>query len=96
MEYQTGPIFWGEPGTNGQHSFYQLIHERTKLIPCDFICFCQALNPLSEHHDLLMSNVFAQAEMLAFCKTFARRSSYRNARLAWFAPLPSKAIVRPT
>ena len=57
VEYQTGPIFWGEPGTNGQH-LYQLIHQGTKLIPCDFIGFCQALNPLGEHHDLLMSNVF--------------------------------------
>jgi glucose-6-phosphate isomerase len=69
VDYQTGPIFWGEPGTNGQHSFYQLIHQGTKLIPCDFIGFCQALNPLGAHHDLLMSNVFAQAEALAFGKT---------------------------
>ena len=69
VEYQTGPIFWGEPGTNGQHSFYQLIHQGTKLIPCDFIGFCQTLNPLGDHHDLLMSNVFAQAEALAFGKT---------------------------
>jgi glucose-6-phosphate isomerase len=69
VEYQTGPIFWGEPGTNGQHSFYQLIHQGTKLIPCDFIGFLQTLNPLGNHHDLLMSNVFAQAEALAFGKT---------------------------
>lgn len=69
VEYQTGPIFWGEPGTNGQHSFYQLIHQGTKLIPCDFIGFCETLNPLGDHHDLLMSNVFAQAEALAFGKT---------------------------
>ena len=69
VEYQTGPIIWGEPGTNGQHSFYQLIHQGTKLIPCDFIGFCQTLNPLGNHHDLLMSNVFAQAEALAFGKT---------------------------
>ncbi len=69
VEYQTGPIFWGESGTNGQHSFYQLIHQGTKIIPCDFIGFCQALNPLGDHHDLLMSNVFAQAEALAFGKT---------------------------
>jgi glucose-6-phosphate isomerase len=69
VDYQTGPIFWGEPGTNGQHSFYQLIHQGTKIIPCDFIGFCQALNPLGDHHDLLMSNVFAQAEALAFGKT---------------------------
>jgi len=68
-EYQTGPILWGEPGTNGQHSFYQLIHQGTKLIPCDFIGFFQSLNPLGRHHDLLMSNVFAQAEALAFGKS---------------------------
>src|SRR6476659_4208024 len=69
VDYQTGPIYWGEPGTNGQHSFYQLIHQGTRLIPCDFIGFCQSLNPLGEHHDFLMSNVFAQAEALAFGKT---------------------------
>lgn len=67
--YQTGPIYWGEPGTNGQHSFYQMIHQGTKLIPCDFIGFIQPLNPLGRHHDLLMANVFAQAEALAFGKT---------------------------
>jgi len=66
---QTGPIIWGEPGTDGQHSFYQLIHQGTKLIPCDLIGFCQPLSPSREHHDLLMSNVFAQAEALAFGKT---------------------------
>ena len=70
-DYQTGPIYWGEPGTNGQHSFYQLIHQGTKLIPCDFIGFARSLNPLGNHHDLLMSNVFAQAEALAFGKTAA-------------------------
>jgi glucose-6-phosphate isomerase len=69
VDYETGPVYWGEPGTNGQHSFYQLIHQGTKLIPCDFIGFCQSLNPLGNHHDLLMSNVFAQAEALAFGKT---------------------------
>ena len=69
IDYQTGPIFWGEPGTNGQHSFYQLIHQGTKLIPCDFIGFYRSLNPLGRHHDLLMANVFAQAEALAFGKT---------------------------
>jgi glucose-6-phosphate isomerase len=69
VTYQTGPIYWGEPGTNGQHSFYQLIHQGTKLIPCDVIGFCQTLNPLGTHHDLLMSNVFAQTEALAFGKT---------------------------
>jgi glucose-6-phosphate isomerase len=71
VDYQTGPIYWGEPGTNGQHSFYQLIHQGTKLIPCDFIGFCRSLNPLGKHHDLLMANVFAQAEALAFGKTAA-------------------------
>ena len=69
--YQTGPVYWGEPGTNGQHSFYQLIHQGTRLIPCDFIAFAQPLNPLGRHHDLLMANVFAQAEALAFGKTLA-------------------------
>ena len=69
VDYQTGPIVWGEPGTNGQHSFYQLIHQGTKLIPCDFIGFCQTLNPLGRHHDLLLANVFAQTEALAFGKT---------------------------
>jgi glucose-6-phosphate isomerase len=65
----TGPIYWGEPGTNGQHSFYQLIHQGTRLIPCDFIAFGQPLNPLGQHHDMLMANVFAQTEALAFGKT---------------------------
>ena len=69
VTWQTGPIYWGEPGTNGQHSFYQLIHQGTKIVPCDFIGFCQALNPLGNHHDLLMSNLFAQTEALAFGKT---------------------------
>lgn len=69
VDYQTGPIFWGEPGTNGQHSFYQLIHQGTKLIPCDLIGFCQTLNPIGDHHNLLMANLFAQAEALAFGKT---------------------------
>ncbi len=69
VDYQTSPIVWGEPGTNGQHSFYQLIHQGTKLIPCDFIAFCRSLNPLDGHHDLLMANVFAQTEALAFGKT---------------------------
>jgi glucose-6-phosphate isomerase len=67
--YQTGPIYWGEPGTNGQHSFYQLIHQGTRLIPCDFIGFVETLNPLGHHHDLLMANVFAQTQALAFGKT---------------------------
>jgi glucose-6-phosphate isomerase len=69
VDYPTGPIYWGEPGTNGQHSFYQLIHQGTRLIPCDFIAFVQTLNPLGRHHDMLLANVFAQAEALAFGKT---------------------------
>jgi len=69
VDYQTGSVYWGEPGTNGQHSFYQLIHQGTKLIPCDFIAFNKSLNPVGRHHDLLMANVFAQAEALAFGKT---------------------------
>jgi glucose-6-phosphate isomerase len=69
VDYQTGAIYWGEPGTNGQHSFYQLIHQGTKLVPCDFIAFARSLNPLGRHHDLLLANVFAQSEALAFGKT---------------------------
>jgi glucose-6-phosphate isomerase len=69
VDYDTGPIYWGEPGTNGQHSFYQLIHQGTRLIPCDFIAFAQTLNPLGAHHDMLLANVFAQTEALAFGKT---------------------------
>ncbi len=69
VAYDTGPIYWGEPGTNGQHSFYQLIHQGTRLIPCDFIAFVEALNPIGRHHDMLLANVFAQTEALAFGKT---------------------------
>ena len=69
VNYSTSPVYWGEPGTNGQHSFYQLIHQGTRLIPCDFIAFVHPLNPLGQHHDLLLANVFAQAEALAFGKT---------------------------
>jgi glucose-6-phosphate isomerase len=69
VTYDTAPIYWGEPGTNGQHSFYQLIHQGTRLIPCDFIAFIEALNPLGQHHDMLLANVFAQGEALAFGKT---------------------------
>ena len=69
VDYDTGPIYWGEPGTNGQHSFYQLIHQGTRLIPCDFIAFARPLNPLGRHHDMLLANVFAQTEALAFGKT---------------------------
>jgi glucose-6-phosphate isomerase len=69
VDYETGPIYWGEPGTNGQHSFYQLIHQGTRLIPCDFIAFVEPLSPLGRHHDMLLANVFAQSEALAFGKT---------------------------
>jgi glucose-6-phosphate isomerase len=69
VDHQTGPIFWGEPGTNGQHSFYQLLHQGTRLVPADFIGFCQPLDPIGDHHDLLMANLFAQTEALAFGKT---------------------------
>jgi glucose-6-phosphate isomerase len=69
VDYHTGAIYWGEPGTNGQHSFYQLIHQGTRLVPCDFIGFCRSLNPIGAHHDLLTANLFAQAEALAFGKT---------------------------
>jgi len=69
VDYATGPVLWGQPGTNGQHAFYQLIHQGTRLVPCDFIGFCRSLNPIGEHHDLLMANFFAQTEALAFGKT---------------------------
>ena len=69
VDYDTGPIYWGEPGTNGQHSFYQLIHQGTRLVPCNFIAFAETLNPLGAHHDILLANVFAQTEALAFGKT---------------------------
>ncbi len=84
VRYQTGPIYWGEPGTNGQHSFYQLIHQGTKLIPCDFIAFAQPLHPLGRHHDLLLANVFAQAEALAFGKTAAEVQA--EGTPAWLVP----------
>jgi glucose-6-phosphate isomerase len=71
VDCATGPIYWGEPGTNGQHSFYQLIHQGTHLVPCDFIAFLHSLSPLEHHHDLLLANVFAQSEALAFGKTAA-------------------------
>ena len=72
VDYETGPVYWGEPGTNGQHSFYQLLHQGTRLVPCDFIGFCQPLNPLGEQHELLMANLFAQGEALAFGKDAAQ------------------------
>ena len=84
VTYQTGPIYWGEPGTNGQHSFYQLIHQGTKLIPCDFIAFARPLNPLGRHHDMLLANVFAQAEALAFGKT--SQEVQAEGTPAWLVP----------
>jgi glucose-6-phosphate isomerase len=72
VDYTTGPIFWGEPGTNGQHSFFQLLHQGTRLVPCDFIGFCQPLNHVDDQHDLLMANLFAQTEALAFGKSEAQ------------------------
>ena len=91
---QTGPIYWGEPGTNGQHSFYQLIHQGTKLIPCDFIGFLQPLNPLGRHHDLLLANVFAQAEALAFGKTV--QEVVAEGTPAWLAPQKAFEGNRPS
>jgi glucose-6-phosphate isomerase len=84
MHGQTSPIFWGEPGTNGQHSFYQLIHQGTKLVPCDFIAFAETLNALGHHHDFLMANVFAQAEALAFGKTAAEVAA--EGTPSWLVP----------
>jgi len=94
VAYQTGPIYWGEPGTNGQHSFYQLIHQGTKLVPCDFIGFCQALNPIPNHHDLLMSNLFAQTEALAFGKSEDEIKA--GGTPAWLAPHRVFEGNRPT
>jgi len=93
-DYQTGPIIWGEPGTNGQHSFYQLIHQGTKIIPCDFIGFLQSLNPLGKHHDYLISNVFAQAEALAFGKTAEELKSEGVAE--WLIPHKTFEGNRPS
>ncbi len=94
VDYATSPIFWGEPGTNGQHSFYQLIHQGTRLIPCDLIGFCKSLNPLGDHHDLLMSNVFAQAEALAFGKTTEQVKAEGNPD--WLVPHRTFEGNRPT
>ncbi|MGB5079597.1 MAG: glucose-6-phosphate isomerase, partial [Burkholderiales bacterium] len=94
VDYQTGPVYWGEPGTNGQHSFYQLIHQGTKLIPCDFIGFCRTLNPIDRHHDLLISNLFAQAEALAFGKTEDEVKA--EGTPAWLAPHRVFEGNRPT
>jgi glucose-6-phosphate isomerase len=94
VNYQTSSIFWGEPGTNGQHSFYQLIHQGTKLIPCDLFGFFHSLNPLGSHHDLLMSNVFAQAEALAFGKTAEEVKAEGNPD--WLVPHRTFEGNRPT
>ncbi len=94
VAYQTGPIYWGEPGTNGQHSFYQLIHQGTRLILCDFIGFATTLNPLGNHHDLLMANMFAQAEALAFGKT--AEEALAEGTPAWLAPHRTFAGNRPS
>jgi len=96
VTYDTGPIYWGEPGTNGQHSFYQLIHQGTRLIPCDFIAFGQPLNTIGRHHDMLMANVFAQAEALAFGKTPRTGEGRGHARLARASPRFSRGIARRT
>jgi glucose-6-phosphate isomerase len=77
-------VYWGEPGTNGQHSFYQLIHQGTRLVPCDFVCFMHSLNPVGNHQDLLVANVFAQAEALAFGKTAAEVAAEGNPE--WLVP----------
>ena len=94
VNYDTGPVYWGEPGTNGQHSFYQLIHQGTRLIPCDFIAFAQSLNPVGRHHDSLMANVFAQAEALAFGKTPAEVKADGTAD--WLVPHRVFEGNRPT
>ncbi|HEX2482689.1 MAG TPA: glucose-6-phosphate isomerase, partial [Methylomirabilota bacterium] len=84
VDYPTGAIYWGEPGTNGQHSFYQLIHQGTHLVPCDFIAFARPLNPLGRHHDMLVANMLAQAEALAFGKTSAEVEA--DGVPAWLVP----------
>ncbi len=94
VNYQTGAIYWGEPGTNGQHSFYQLIHQGTKLIPCDFIGFCRSLNPTVPHHDLLMANLFAQSEALAFGKTAGQVKA--DGTPDWLVPHRTFAGNRPS
>src|SRR5207237_5269160 len=95
VAHDTGPIYWGEPGTNGQHSFYQLIHQGTRLIPCDFIAFAQPLNPVGRHHDMLLANVFAQTEALAFGKTPEQVKA--EGTPDWLVPpASSKAIGRRT
>jgi glucose-6-phosphate isomerase len=94
VNYETGAIYWGEPGTNGQHSFYQLIHQGTKLIPCDFIGFAKSLNPHGDHHDILIANIFAQAEALAFGKTAAELKEQGTAE--WLIPHKTFEGNRPS
>jgi len=94
VDIDTAPVYWGEPGTNGQHSFYQLIHQGTRLIPCDFICFASSLNPVGNHHDLLVANVFAQAEALAFGKTAEEVAA--DGTPAWLVPHRTFAGNRPS
>lgn len=94
VDYETGPIYWGEPGTNGQHSFYQLIHQGTRLIPCDFIAFAEPLNRIGRHHDILLSNVFAQAEALAFGKTTQEVEA--DGTPPWLAPHKTFEGNRPS
>src|SRR4030088_523745 len=94
VDYDTGPIYWGEPGTNGQHSFYQLIHQGTRLIPCDFIAFGRTLNPLGRHHDILLANVFAQTEALAFGQT--TRQVKAEGTPDWLLPHPLFQGKRPS
>ncbi len=94
VDSETGPIYWGEPGTNGQHSFYQLIHQGTRLVPCDFIGFCQTLNPLGRHHDLLLANLFAQTEALAFGKTEEEVAA--EGTPSWLVPHRTFEGNRPT
>ena len=94
VDYQTGPIYWGESGTNGQHSFYQLLHQGTKLIPCDFIAFAQPLNQIGAHHDILLANVFAQAEALAFGKTTQEVEA--DGTPPWLAPHKTFEGNRPS
>jgi glucose-6-phosphate isomerase len=94
VNYDTGPIYWGEPGTNGQHSFYQLIHQGTRLIPCDFIAFGRTLNPVGRHHDMLLANVCAQTEALAFGKTLEEVKA--EGTPDWLAPHRVFEGNRPT
>jgi glucose-6-phosphate isomerase len=94
VDYDTGPIYWGEPGTNGQHSFFQLLHQGTRLIPCDLIAFCRSLNPRGRHHDLLMASAFAQAEALAFGKTPAEVKA--EGTPDWLVPHRTFEGNRPT